>query len=368
MGNVPSFLLAFLVTSLAIWLLRPVAHYFDLVDKPGGRKKHNGEIPLVGGPAMFAGLLVGAATLGVPIPGLQALLGAAGLLLIVGIIDDRFNLSPLARFVTQITAALLIVFSGEAVLSDLGHLFSPDFNTLEIWSIPFTVFAVVGVVNAMNMSDGMDGIGGSLALIALISMTIIGWFAGLGAELYLLICLIAVVAAFLSFNMRTPWRNRAQIFMGDGGSMVLGVILAWLFIHLSQGQTRVMPPVAALWIFALPLLDTVCIMLRRVAKGRSPFAPDREHFHHILLVAGYTVNQAVWIMTSIATALAAIGLTGVYVGVPESVMFYGFLLLFALYFWGMSHAWKVMKAIKLGKTTGGGAAPSVIRPIKSSEE
>lgn len=368
MGNLPSFLLAFLVTSLTIWLLKPVAHVVGLVDKPGGRKKHQGDVPLIGGPSMFAGLLAASATLSDPVPGLGSLLGAAGLLMAVGVIDDRFNLSPLGRFIAQITAALIVAFSGHAILTDLGNLFSDGRNLLGTWATPFTVLAIVGVVNAMNMSDGMDGSSGSLALVALVSMTVLGWLGGLNGELYLLICVVAIVAAFLAFNLRTPWRSHAQIFMGDGGSMFLGVVLAWFFIHLTQGETRVMTPVTALWIFALPLLDTVCIMLRRVLKGRSPFAPDREHLHHILLAAGYSVNQTLAVMLAFAVTLAAIGVLGFTFEIPESAMFFGFLILFVLYFWAMSRAWRVMRAIKPANKSSGGSPHGVIRTIKSSEE
>jgi len=115
-------------------------------------------------------------------------------------------------------------------------------------------------------------------------------------------------------------------------------MLAWLLIHSAQGETSVMTPVTALWIFALPLLDTVCIMIRRIAKGRSPFAPDREHFHHILLVAGYSVKQSVWIMIGVATLLASIGYFALGANIPEQILFLGMLGLFGAYFWGMSHA------------------------------
>ena len=345
MGHLPNYLLAFLVTSLMIWLLRPVARHFDLVDKPGGRKTHTGEIPLIGGPAMYIGLLVAAATFGQAIPGVFSLLAGAGLLLIVGIIDDRYCLSAGSRFIAQISAALIVVLSGEAQLTSLGNLFGTGPIELGIWSIPFSVFAIVGVINAMNMCDGMDGLGGGLALVSLSAMTVLVGMAGISPHLYFLISVITVVCAFLTFNFRTPWRPRARIFMGDGGSMVLGLIIAWLLIHLTQGTHPTVSPAAALWVFALPLIDTVAIMLRRIAKGRSPFAPDREHFHHVLLLAGYSVNQTVWFILGVAASLAAFGVLAYHSGLPDGAFFYGFLILFVLYVWSMSHAWKIMKAI-----------------------
>ena len=129
--------------------------------------------------------------------------------------------------------------------------------------------------------------------------------------------------------------------------MFLGLLLAWIFIQSAQGEERIITPVTALWVFALPLLDTVCIMLRRIIKGRSPFAPDREHFHHILLVAGYSVKQSVWAMIGVAGFLSVVGLITLTANLPEQLMFIGMLFLFLLYFWGMSHAWRVMKVIRL---------------------
>jgi UDP-GlcNAc:undecaprenyl-phosphate GlcNAc-1-phosphate transferase len=192
-------------------------------------------------------------------------------------------------------------------------------------------------------------------LVALASLGLAASVAGLDGMVPLFIVFIAVIAGFLKFNMRTPWLAKAQIFMGNGGSMFLGFVLAWFLISLSQGQHRAISPVVAVWIFAIPLLDTVCVMLRRIIKGRSPFSPDREHFHHILLVAGYTVNQTVWIIAAIAAVFATVGLGAHYAGVDDRTLLTGILIIFALYFWAMSHAWKVMKVIKREKAVAASA-------------
>ena len=128
--------------------------------------------------------------------------------------------------------------------------------------------------------------------------------------------------------------------MGDAGSMFLGFVLAWFLIEFSQGEDRLMPPAVALWILAVPLIDTVAMMLRRVLKGRSPFAADREHFHHVLLLAGYSPKATLAIIVSVALVCAATGISAWYLGLPEHVLFYGFLTLFALYFWSIMRAWR----------------------------
>ncbi len=349
-----------------LWLLPPLARKIGLVDKPGGRKKHNGSIPLIGGIAMYAGVIAAIWLTQADFSGYQGLLLGGGLLLLVGSLDDKFNLSAASRFIAQVTAALLAFYFDQLSLAHLGNLFGSSPFELGDWALPVTIVAIVGVINALNMSDGMDGLAGGLTLITLGSLTVVALYAGHFEYAFLLPVLIAAVLAFLSRNMRTRRHKHASVFMGDGGSMFLGFTLAWLVIKASQDPATGFTPTTALWIFALPLLDTVCIMLRRMLKGRSPFAPDREHFHHILLVAGHSVRRSVLIILGIATLLAGGGLLGLFLQLPESLLFSAFLTLFALYFWGMSHAWKVMKAIRCNPGGGAGSSDNLIHPIKRS--
>ncbi len=131
--------------------------------------------------------------------------------------------------------------------------------------------------------------------------------------------------------------------MGDAGSMFLGFALTWYAISLSQGESRVISPAAALWFLMLPIFDTVTMMLRRILRGRSPFSPDREHLHHVFLLAGYTVNETVGLMAAIAGVGVLIGLASVYWQLPELLVAGGFLLVGLGYFWLIMHAWRVMR-------------------------
>jgi len=341
-----SSIIAFLTTCLFIWTLQPLAHRIGLIDKPGGRKKHDGNIPLIGGIAIYIGLVVGLMVSPQPIADYKGLLLGGGILLIIGTIDDFFDLKAATRFLAQITAAFIIIFADGVLLTNLGNLFGTGALELSWLSTLFTLFAIVGVINATNMSDGMDGLAGGLAFVTVVALSIISFSQNhIVNPVYVII--LATLFSFLLFNMRYRWNPTAKIFIGNGGSMLLGLMLAWLLINSAQGEAGIMTPVTALWIFALPLLDTVCIMIRRIAKGQSPFAPDREHFHHILLVAGYSVKQSVWIMMCVATFLATIGYVSLQANIPEQVLFFGMLGLFGLYFWGMSRAWRVMKAIRI---------------------
>ena len=132
--------------------------------------------------------------------------------------------------------------------------------------------------------------------------------------------------------------------MGDTGSTLFGFTVCWLLVDVSQGEKNLISPTTALWIMALPLFDSVCIMLRRISKGRSPFSPDREHLHHVFHVAAYSINQTLGIVLAFSFGLSFIGIiASLLLKVPEPVLFGFFILLFACYYWLMNHAWTVIK-------------------------
>ncbi len=330
-------MVALLFTVLLVKGLIPLALSIGFVDRPGGRKNHYGEIPLVGGVAMFFAYF-GVLAFGPELPGGITILLASLMIIAVGLADDRYGLSPSVRFIAQIAATLVLILDGGMLVVNLGDLLFSGAIGLGILAVPFTVFGAVGFMNAMNMADGMDGLAGGLALIAVLAMTGLSWDTSLTRDVLLLLVLAAVLIGFLAFNVRTPWRTHASVFMGDGGSMFLGLLLAWLLIRLSQGNNAVMTPVTALWLVAMPLFDTVSVMLRRLLKGHSPFVADRQHLHHLLQAAGYSVFQATSIILGLAAGFALVGVVGYRLGIPEGIMFIGFMLLFSTYFLALSYA------------------------------
>lgn len=346
MIDISLYFTVFATTIASTFCFRPVAAHLGLIDCPGGRKCHEGNVPLIGGIAMFVGVLFAMLVSHIPLEAYRSLLAGMLVMVVVGVLDDRQDLTARLRFLAQMFAALLVATWGGLRLDNLGSLVSSEVLVLGALAIPFTVFGMLGVINAFNMSDGVDGLCGSLTLSSVGLFAAAAWGAGRFTDLQVLLLLVAAVSAFLVFNFPFPGRRQAKVFMGDAGSMFLGFSLAWFAVSLTQGETRAIAPVTALWILALPLMDTVSVMVRRMLKGLSPFAPDREHFHHIFLVAGYGARSTVLIMLGISLTLGVVGLVAERLGVPEYIMFYAFLMLFALYFWGMMHAWKVMKAIR----------------------
>lgn len=340
---------ALLATVLLIGILRPLAVRVGLIDIPNERKTHGTPTPLVGGLAIFSGLVIayflcrnGSATLSER--EIYSFFGAGFLLVVVGVVDDFVELSPLVKFVAQIVAALLMIFGAGVVLTDLGAL-TPGGEVFElgVLAVPFTIFATLGIINALNMCDGLDGLSGSLALTSLSGLMIAAHLSGGESDTTLLLTLGAAILGFLLFNRRLLGRQRASVFMGDAGSMFLGLALTWYAISLSQGETRALRPSAALWFLMVPIFDAVSMMLRRILKGRSPFSADREHLHHVFLLAGYSVNETVAIMVGLASLGVFVGLASTYYAVPELIVSGTFLLAGIGYFWMINRAWKVMR-------------------------
>jgi undecaprenyl-phosphate alpha-N-acetylglucosaminyl 1-phosphatetransferase len=345
--------LACLLAAMAIPLLTPLARRFGLVDHPHGHKTHDRSVPLVGGLGVFLAVGVVAIPAGlVTIAGWPWVLAVLAML-VLGVIDDLRPLSARVRFVWQIGVALLLIFGAGHRLVDLGDLVGQGTLALEWLAIPFTVFCVVGVINAFNMIDGLDGLSGSIALISLIALAYLAALSG-HSSVALAVSLVAgALVGFLAFNW--PREGGAPVFLGNGGSLALGTVLAFLFVDLSQAPYRALAPVGALWLFAIPLIDTVSVMLRRLQEGVSPFKPDHNHVHHLLLRAGFSGPQTLWMLIGITAICALVAVLGVRLAWSQSLLALGFLLLGCAY-----HGW-AMRAIRRNRLLGRPLAPRVVR-------
>jgi UDP-GlcNAc:undecaprenyl-phosphate GlcNAc-1-phosphate transferase len=323
--------LALVVAALVARMLTPVAKRIGLADPPGGRKQHEGTIPLTGGVGMFAGFFLAVMASGLIAGSTIALLVALFLLVFGGAADDMHHNSHEAKFMIQLTATLLMTSWADVQVRGLGNLFGFGPLTLYQWAIPFSVVCALGVINAVNMVDGLDGAAGGIAAVAALLLAYAALVQGLGTQALLLMLFAASVAGFLLWNMRFPGiRSRARVFMGDSGAMMLGLALCWFSIDLTQGERRTLPPIVCMWILAVPLLDMARVMFVRIRKRISLFEADREHLHHLLLERGVPVYAAAWIMMGAAALCGAVGLAGWRLGVPDWVMSYAFIALFVV--------------------------------------
>ena len=345
-------ILTFATTLLLGLVLQPIATRVGLMDLPNERSSHREATPLVGGLAIFFGVVAGsvaAAANGLlPVNDyVLSLLAGCLFLVVIGAVDDLRPLSAPVRLVLQVGASLIMIYGGGVVLTDLGAMLpSGQILYLGITAIPFTVFATLGVINAINMSDGLDGLSGTLSLVSLTGMLIAASVGGRSVDALILALLAVAIGAFLIFNLRIAGRKRATIFLGDAGSTTLGFVLTWFAISLSQGEDRAITPAVALWFIMLPIFDTVAMMLRRLIKGRSPFSADREHIHHVFLLAGFSVNETVTIMAAAALIGVGIGLLSMDIAATDFYVAGFFLIAGILYFWMVLRAWKVMRFIE----------------------
>ena len=345
----------FVFVSILIPMLCRPAERLGLLDLPDDRKLHGEPVPMIGGFAMFIAFCAGLLIIPDPLRPYASLIVGMGLLLATGLVDDALDITPASKLIMQLVAATLMVSWGEVQIHSLGNLFGAGEVELGEWAIPFTVLCTVFMINAINMADGTDGLAGGLAMLILVGLAILGWLNGAREAFIVLALLLAsVTLGFLLFNMRTPWRKRASVFMGDAGSMMLGFAIAWLAVFASQRDDATVYPITIAWLLVLPVTDLVSSFFRRLVRGHSPFSADREHLHHALLRAGIPVGTIVGIMLLLQLIFSVVGVLGWTLGWPEYWLTVGVGLVFIGHYILSIRAWRLMKWIK---RKGGGELP-----------
>lgn len=308
-----SFITAFTLTYFAIPSVINVARVKRLFDDPNERSSHTVSIPSLGGIAIFAGLIF-SVIFWTPFNvfgNLQYILCSLVIIFLIGAKDDILPMRPSAKFAGQIFAALIMVYKADVVITSFYGLFG--IYELAAWfSIPFSVIIIVLVINAFNLIDGINGLAGTIGSI--IAATFGIWFFLVDRIEIALVCfaLLGSIVAFLKYNY-TP----AQIFMGDTGSLLVGLVSSMLAIKFMEinsdlvvGNSYIISsaPAVTIGILIIPLYDTIRVFSTRILRGRSPFYPDKTHIHHLLLDLGYSHLQGTIIlaMTNIVFILLAL--------------------------------------------------------------
>ncbi|HTP67252.1 MAG TPA: MraY family glycosyltransferase, partial [Geobacteraceae bacterium] len=332
-------LLAVLITIILIPMLNSLALRWQLVDIPNERKVHRQPIPRIGGVAMALGAAVPIVYWNFADRFVQAFMAGGCLLVLFGTIDDIRELSPGIKFAGQTGAALIAVFLGGIRIESLGGL-TPEGFILPGWiAVPLTVLAIVGVTNAINLADGLDGLAGGICLLI---------FAGIGYLAYLddntlvgllALALCGVIFGFLRFNT-----HPASIFMGDAGSQFLGFSAITLSLALTQGHATALSPVLPLILLGFPVLDTLTVMVTRIARGRSPFAADKNHFHHNLMAFGFRHPESVIIIYLFQTFLLLAAV--IFRFYSDWLLLTGYLLFSILVLAGFSFAARTERKVK----------------------
>ncbi len=349
---------AFVLSALLVPLLSRQAYRIGLVDSPNARKSHLGKVPLVGGLAMFAAVILTSLTLDGVMTRYSVFFFALTILVSVGVADDAIDLHAGIKGLAQAAGALIMTLWGGLIVVNLGAILGPQAVSIPNTGVPFTIICVIGLINALNMMDGEDGLAGGITLTALFWLLIASWLGGAHSSALVISIFAAALSGFLIYNLRNPWRERAAAFMGDAGSMMLGFALAWFAVDLSQGERPALTPVTILWIFALPAIDATLVILHRLAHRRSPFAPGVDHLHHALRRRGFSVQKTVAIMVGGSCLTGALGMGGFWLGLPEWLMFALFVLLVGIYAVTVSH----LRASGDGSVAASQARPERRRP------
>ncbi len=301
-GSVAAALLvAAVVALIATPVVRSLAFKIGAVDVPrDSRRMHEHPIPRMGGLAIFFGFIL-SVLLFLPLTTqLRGMLLGAVVIVILGIFDDIYALSAKLKFAVQIGAALIAVLMGNQIdyLSNPNIFSSDPYWHLGVLSIPISVLWIVAITNAVNLIDGLDGLACGVSTISSMTMLVIALTVAEAQVAILMAALAGACIGFLPYNL-----NPAKIFMGDTGSTFLGFVLATVSIQGLFKSYAIISFAVPFLVLGLPIFDTCFAILRRLARGQSPMAPDRGHIHHRLIDMGFTQKQAVAVLYLISAIL-----------------------------------------------------------------
>ncbi len=338
-------LTAFLITYFAIPSIIKIAIEKNLVDEPGERRSHTQSIPTLGGLGIFAGLIF-ATTFWIPFNSIkctdhahvQYMLCAFIVIFLIGAKDDIIPISPGKKMGGQVLAAVILVWYAEIQLTSLFGIFG-IYEIPIFVGIPLSVFTILVIINALNLIDGINGLSGTIGSIICIAFGTWFYLVGRLDLAILAACMIGSLVAFLRYNIAS------EIFMGDTGSLLIGLtvsILAIAFIQENSGEathyySMQSAPAIAIGVLIIPLFDTLRVFTLRILKGRSPFNPDRTHIHHLLIDYGLSHLWATSILGLVNLAFIFLVFKLQAVGTLELILIvFGFAILLTLTIHGLT--------------------------------
>ena len=322
--------IALMVVRWVYFKILKIAKDKNLVDNPDTRKLQNTPVPVMGGVAIFLGVVVGvlagaALSTGLGMGSMAVLLPvilAMMVMLYIGAMDDIIGLSPGSRFLIEFITLLGLIFASGNCVDSLHGLWGIEIISWWI-AVPLTLVGGLGIVNAVNMIDGVNGLSSGLCISCCLIYGIVFSIAG---DLANALLVFTMAAALLPFLLHNVFGKRSKMFIGDAGTMVMGVLLTWCTISILCGDTeeaiRLHAPNAnliamALAVLSVPVFDTLRVMFMRMLKHKSPFRPDKTHLHHIFINVG--VSHAVTSLVEIGINLLIVGIWALSVKLNVSI-------------------------------------------------
>jgi len=339
----------FVVTILSFILmyhLASVGRRIGLVDRPDGRKRHDDSVPLVGGISIAIAVFLSAMLAPFGLSEFRYLFFCLGVLIVVGVLDDAQDISPGVKFLAQFGVATILVIWDGSIVANIGDIFSwNDGNRQGLGRLtyPLTIVAIVGVINAFNMVDGHDGVASTIFLITAGSLLLLCNFNDSWKYQYILAIFFCSVAVHLLFNIGIVGGKSHQIFLGDAGSMFLGLVVVYMLINLSKGDIPVVKTASAPWLIGIPLLDMFSVIILRIVQNKSPFRADRQHIHHFLTGKGFSKSRILATLVTAHFGFCAIGVVGTRLDVPDWQLFWTMFVVYAMY---LSWAYRKIKTFQ----------------------
>jgi len=281
--------IALISTFFLTFPIKKIAIKFNIVDFPNYRKIHRQAVPYLGGVSIFLGVVIGLLYLWPRHDNFLAIALGAIVIIITGVLDDKYDIRPVVKLLGQIIAASFLISSGLII----ERITLPFFGMVElgIFSVLLTILWVVGITNAVNFIDGLDGLATGITTIAISSMFFMAIIDGHVFAAYLCVVLIGANLGFLYHNYYP-----AKIYMGDTGSNFLGYMIAVISILGLFKNIAILSFIIPIIVLAVPIFDTLFAIIRRITNKQKIYKPDNKHIHYQLLRAGFNHRQSVLIM------------------------------------------------------------------------
>lgn len=293
-----------------------IAKSRNFVVKPNKRTSHDGAIPNIGGTNIFISFLLTVLLFSYAVLSqLQFLIIGIFIILIVGFVDDLLDIKASWKLIGELASAFFLIVLADVRLSSLhGFLGITQLSTETSYFLSFFVF--VAIINALNLIDGVDGLASGLGILYSLFFAV---YFGLTGDVQLSISAYAMVGSLAVFFIYNVFGGRSKIFMGDSGSLLLGYMITYyVFRFCEMNANHSVPdfcymsgaPAVAICVLSIPLFDTMRVMLTRIKKKESPFKPDKNHIHHLLIKAGLKHHQVTVVLLIVSLAFIALGISG----------------------------------------------------------
>ena len=357
-------LLPFCISLFLVGWIHPrlvrIALLKNIVDNPDVRKLQRTPVPILGGVAVFFGIVIGIGSISAVVncSGLLIVIMAMMVMLYIGTMDDILNLSPALRLLVEVLVVLLLIFVGGYCINDFHGLWGiggiPDWM-----AVPLTIFAAVGIINGINLIDGVNGLSSGFCMMACIMFGTLFYLSGC---MTMTILAAVSVGALIPFFFHNVFGKTSKMFIGDGGTLVMGLIMSVFVIGIlhddSPCAAYVAPNVGlvpfALAVLFVPVFDTLRVMSTRIIRGQSPFHPDKTHLHHMFIglgashvgttIAILALNASVvlcwWLLESLGASIAVQLYAVVGISLLETVGLYHFMQ------WHIRHDTKLLRVMR----------------------